>query len=110
MGSMKQVNTKMVGLINNYDRIYELGDEVSSLANKFSLSRSVMFNQQFPIYVDLRNPAVIETNQLRFQITDRFGTLIGSDNISNVQMVFHIRDKVDEQILPMEFNNVKKIF
>ena len=110
MGSMKQVNTKMVGLINNYDRIYELGDEVSSLANKFSLSRSVMFNQQFPIYVDLRNPSVIETNQLRFQITDRFGTLIGSDNISNVQMIFHIRDKVDEQILPTQFNNVKKIF
>jgi hypothetical protein len=85
MGSVSEVNSKMIGLINDYDRMY------TSTEGLPIQGLSLQSSQKFPIYVDLRNPQEYKLSSLHIKITDRYNNLVS--NLTNVQLILHIREK-----------------
>jgi hypothetical protein len=85
MGSVSEANSKMIGLINDYDRMY------TSTEGLPIQGLSLQSSQKFPIYVDLRNAQEYKLSSLHIKITDRYNNLVS--NLTNVQLILHIREK-----------------
>lgn len=84
MGSMNQLQTKLVALINKYDLITVLNDN----ANSGILNKSLTWNAHELLFVKLNNPAPIEISQLSIKITDRFMNL--AEQVKNTQLIFYM--------------------
>ena len=83
MGSMNQLQTKLVACINKYDSISLIktdndGTQISSLC----------WNAYEPLYIKLNNPSPIELSQLSVRLTDRFMNSI--EELTNTQLVFYL--------------------
>jgi len=84
MGSMNQLQTKLVALINKYDLITVLNDSSTSGI----LNKSLTWNAHELLFVKLNNPAPIEISQLSIKLTDRFMNL--AEQVKNTQLIFYM--------------------
>ena len=85
-GSVKEVNSKLIGMINDYENVFETDVENNIIENV-----ALQASQKFPIYVDLRNTDEIAVSSLHIRITDRFNNLLHT--LTNVQLTLHFREK-----------------
>jgi len=82
MGSMNQVQTKLVGVINKFDAQSVVKENNNSIVTALS------WNAHELLYVKLNNPSPIELSQLNLRLTDRFMRL--ASQITNTQLVFYL--------------------
>tara|TARA_Y100001972_G_scaffold23493_1_gene28183 strand:- start:3630 stop:6491 length:2862 start_codon:yes stop_codon:yes gene_type:complete len=82
MGSMNQVQTKLVGVINKFDAQSVVVD------NNNQKITSLSWNAHELLFVKLNNPSPIELSQLNLRLTDRF--MNPASQIQNTQLVFYL--------------------
>ena len=82
MGSMNQVQTRLVGVINKFDAQSVVKENNNTIVNALS------WNAHELLYVKLNNPSPIELSQLNLRLTDRFMRL--ASQITNTQLVFYL--------------------
>ncbi len=83
MGSMNQLQTKLVACINKYDSISIINTDVDG-----TQTSSLCWNAYEPLYIKLNNPSPIQLSQLSIRLTDRFMNSIPA--LSNTQLVFYL--------------------
>jgi len=96
MGSMNQLQTKLVGVINKYDHITTIAENTTSIIT------SLAWNAYEMLYVKLNNPSPIELSQLNIRITSRYMNL--ATQVDNTQLVFYLigdEPKRNERVIRM---------